>query len=74
MAQRIAIYNRVMAETGDEALAMYQSANVINFLRHGSGQVAQALVKTVPFLGAYAQSIDVLYSALVGGGLKGLDS
>jgi viroplasmin and RNaseH domain-containing protein len=72
MAQRIAIYNRVMAETGDEALAMYQAANVINFLRHGSGQVAQALVKTVPFLGAYAQSIDVLYSALVGGGLKGL--
>ncbi len=73
MAQRIAIYNRVMAETGDEALAMYQSANVINFLRHGSGQVAQALVKTVPFLNAYAQSIDVLYNALVGGGLRGLD-
>jgi hypothetical protein len=73
MAQRIAIYNRVMAETGDEALAMYQSANVINFLRHGSGQVAQALVQTVPFLNAYAQSIDVLYNALVGGGLRGLD-
>jgi viroplasmin and RNaseH domain-containing protein len=73
MAQRIAIYNRVMAETGDEALAMYQAANVINFLRHGSGQVAQALVQTVPFLNAYAQSIDVLYNALVGGGLRGLD-
>jgi hypothetical protein len=73
MAQRIAIYNRVMAETGDEALAMYQAANVINFLRHGSGQVAQALVKTVPFLNAYAQSIDVLYNALIGGGLRGLD-
>ena len=73
MAQRIATYNRVMAETGDEALAMYQAANVINFLRHGSGQLSQALVKTVPFLNAYAQSIDVLYNALVGGGLRGLD-
>jgi hypothetical protein len=65
MAQRIAIYKRVMAETGDETLALYQAANVINFLRHGSGQVAQALVKTVPFLNAYAQSIDVLYDACV---------
>jgi DNA-binding protein H-NS len=73
MAQRIAIYKRVMAETGDESLALYQAANVINFLRHGSGQVAQALVKTVPFLNAYAQSIDVLFNALVGGGLRGKD-
>jgi GNAT superfamily N-acetyltransferase len=73
MAQRIAIYKRVMAETGDETLALYQAANVINFLRHGSGQVAQALVKTVPFLNAYAQSIDVLYDALRGGGLRGKD-
>jgi hypothetical protein len=73
MAQRIAIYNRVMKETGDEALAMYQASNVINFLRHGSGQLAQALVKTVPFLNAYAQSIDVLYNALIGGGLRGKD-
>jgi GNAT superfamily N-acetyltransferase len=73
MAQRIAIYKRVMAETGDETLALYQAANVINFLRHGSGQVAQALVKTVPFLNAYAQSIVVLYDALRGGGLRGMD-
>lgn len=73
MAQRIAIYKRVMAETGDESLALYQAANVINFLRHGSGPVAQALVRTVPFLNAYAQSIDVLYDALRGGGLRGKD-
>jgi hypothetical protein len=31
------------------------------------------LVKTVPFLNAYAQSIDVLFNALVGGGLRGKD-
>jgi len=72
MAQRIATYNRVMAETGDQAQALYQAANVINFMRHGSGQVAQALFKTVPFLNAYANSTDVLFQSLAGGGLKGV--
>ena len=71
MAQRVAVYNRVMAETGDQAQALYAAANVINFLRHGSSQAAQIAVKTIPFLGATANSIDVLYTALAGGGLKG---
>jgi hypothetical protein len=71
MAQRVAVYKRVMAETGNETQALYQSANVINFLHHGSGQVAQFVVKTVPFAGAYANSIDVLAQGLAGGGLKG---
>jgi hypothetical protein len=73
MAQRVATYKRVLAETGDEAQALYAAANVINFLRHGSSQLAQTVVKTVPFMGAYANSIDVLYTALAGGGLKGKD-
>lgn len=71
MAQRVAVYKRVLAETGNETQALYQAANVINFLHHGSGQVAQAVVKTVPFAGAYANSMDVLIQALAGGGLKG---
>lgn len=70
-AQRMAIYDRIMSETGDEALALYQAANVLNFLRHGSGQIAQILVKTVPFANAYANSTDVLFQAMAGGGLKG---
>ena len=71
MAQRVAVYKRVLAETGNETQALYQAANVINFLHHGSGQVSQAIVKTVPFAGAYANSMDVLIQALAGGGLKG---
>ena len=71
MAQRVAVYKRVLAETGNETQALYQAANVINFLHHGSGQMAQAVVKTVPFAGAYANSMDVLIQALAGGGLKG---
>ena len=71
MAQRVATYKRVLAETGDEAQALYQAANVINFLHHGSGQVAQFVVKTVPFAGAYANATDVLFQAMAGGGLRG---
>jgi hypothetical protein len=72
MAQRVATYKRVLAETGNETQALYQAANVINFLHHGSGQAAQFIVKTVPFVGAYANSIDVLVQALTTGGLKGM--
>jgi hypothetical protein len=72
MAQRRAIYIRVLKETGDANLALYQAANVINFLRRGSGRTAQALTKTVPFMAAYANQIDVLAQALIGGGLKGV--
>jgi len=71
MAQRVATYKRVMAETNDETQALYQAANVINFLHHGSGQVAQFVVKTVPFAGAYANATDVLFQAMAGGGLRG---
>ena len=72
MAQRVATYKRVLAETGNETQALYQAANVINFLHHGSAGYAQAIVKTVPFMGAYANATDVLVRALVGGGLKGV--
>ena len=72
MAQRRAVYIRVLKETGDANLALYQAANVINFLRRGSGRAAQALTKTVPFMAAYANQIDVLAQALIGGGLKGV--
>jgi len=71
VAPRIATYKRVLAETGDEALALYRAANVINFHHRGSGQVAQILVKTVPFISAYANATDVMAQTLAGGGLKG---
>lgn len=72
MAQRVATYKRVLAETGDESQALMQAANVINFLHRGSSGAAQALFKTVPFMSAYANSTDVLANALIGGNLKGM--
>ena len=72
-AQRRAIYKQVLKETGDEMQALIQANNVIDFLKRGSGKGAQFVTRTVSFMNAYAQSIDVLATAIAGGGLKGMD-
>jgi hypothetical protein len=72
-AQRVAIYNRVLAETGDEMQALLQANNVIDFLKRGSGRTAQFLTRTVAFMNAYAQQIDVLAMTLMGSGYTGKD-
>jgi hypothetical protein len=71
-AQRVAVYKRVLAETGDQMQAIVQANNVIDFQKKGSGKAAQVLTRTVSFMNAYAQQIDVLAQALSGKGLKGL--
>jgi len=70
-AQRRAIYKQVLKETGDEMQALIQANNVIDFLKHGSAKHAQFLTRTVSFMNAYAQSVDVLAQSMAGGGLKG---
>jgi len=72
-AQRVAIYNRVLKETGDEMMALTQANNVIDFLKRGSGRTAQFLTRTVAFMNAYAQQIDVLAMTLMGSGYTGKD-
>ena len=71
-AQRVAVYKRVLAETDDQMQAIVQANNVIDFQKKGSGKAAQVLTRTVSFMNAYAQQIDVLVQALSGKGLKGL--
>ena len=71
-SQRVSIYKRVLAETGDQMQAIIQANNVIDFQKKGSGATAQLLTRTVSFMNAYAQQIDVLAQALSGKGLKGL--
>jgi len=70
-AQRRAVYKQVLKETGDEMQALIQANNVIDFLKHGSAKHAQFLTRTVSFMNAYAQSVDVLAQSMAGGGLKG---
>lgn len=71
-AQRRAVYMQTLKETGDELLAIFQANNVIDFQKRGSGGLAQAVTRSVAFMNAYAQSIDVLAKGLAGGGIKGL--
>jgi hypothetical protein len=80
MAQRVAIYNRVLKETisdkfpkGDQMQALVAANNVIDFKKRGSGRLAQFLTKTVSFMNAYAQQIDVLAMTLMGSGYTGKD-
>ena len=83
MAQRVAIYNRVLLETktgkdgafpnGDQMQALISANNIIDFKKRGSGRLAQFLTRTVSFMNAYAQQIDVLAMTLAGSGYTGKD-
>ena len=72
LAQRVAVYKRVLAEKGDPALALLQASDIIDFQKHGKGRLAQAMRTTVTFMQAYATQIDALAQASVGGNLKGV--
>jgi hypothetical protein len=70
-AARMAAYKRTMAETGNEALALYRAANVINFNRIGSSWIIRRFIRYVNFANAYLQSVDTLLTALSGRGMRG---
>jgi hypothetical protein len=61
MATRAEIYKRVLAETGNEAEALFQASEVMNFSRKGNFAVMQILTAVVPFMNARIQGMDVLY-------------
>ena len=65
-ATRMAIYERVMQETGDEVEALYRAQEVMNFNRKGSSAVVRILTAAVPFLNARIQGLDVFYRASTG--------
>jgi hypothetical protein len=61
MATRAEIYKRVLAETNNEAEALFQASEVMNFSRKGNFAVMQAITALVPFMNARIQGMDVLY-------------
>jgi hypothetical protein len=69
--QRVSVYNNTLRQTGDEMLALLQANNVIDFLKRGSARHAQVMTKTVSFMNAYAQQIDILAMSLAGKRLTG---
>jgi len=68
MATRAEIYKRVLAETGNEAEAVFQASEVMNFSRRGNFPVMQVLTAIVPFMNARIQGLDVLYRSGFGQG------
>jgi len=63
VATRSEVYKRTLAETGNEAEALYQAMEVINFSRKGNSALVRILTAVVPFLNARIQGLDVLYRA-----------
>jgi hypothetical protein len=65
-ATRMEVYKSVLAETGNEAEALYRAMEVMNFNRKGRSAVVRVLTAAVPFLNARIQGLDVLYRAMSG--------
>jgi Large polyvalent protein associated domain 38 len=72
-AQRKAVYEQTLKETGDKDLAEDRARNIINWKRHGANHNVRILSQIVPFMNAYIQSMDVLLSAMMGTGISGKD-
>jgi hypothetical protein len=62
-ATRIAVYKDTLARTGNEAEAIRQAMEVMNFNRKGSSPVIRIITAAIPFLNARIQGLDVLYRA-----------
>jgi hypothetical protein len=65
-ATRTLIYDRVLAETGNEMEALSRALEVMNFNRRGSSSLIRILTASVPFLNARIQGLDVFYRASSG--------
>ena len=58
-ATRMAVYKDVLARTGNEAEALFQAMEVINFSRRGASPVFRTVTAAIPFLNARIQGLDV---------------
>ena len=65
-ATRAVIYDRVLAETGNEAEALYRALEVMNFHRKGNSALIRVLTAAVPFFNARLQGLDLFYRASTG--------
>jgi hypothetical protein len=63
LATRAEVFKRVMEDTGNEAEAVFQAIEVMNFSRKGSNPIMQIAAAAIPFLNARIQGMDVLYRA-----------
>jgi len=62
-ATRMEVYKKTLAETGNEAEALFRALEVMNFNRKGNSPVIRVITAAIPFLNARIQGLDVLYRA-----------
>lgn len=65
-ATRNAVYEDVLARTGNEAEAAFQAMEIINFARRGSHPLARVFTAAIPFLNARFQGLDVFVRSAAG--------
>ena len=63
LATRAAVYDKVLAETNNEAEALLQALETMNFYRKGNSALIRILTAVTPFLNARMQGLDVFYRA-----------
>ena len=65
-ATRMAVYERVMQETGNEAEAISRALEVMNFNRKGNSVLIRIATAALPFFNARLQGLDLFYRASTG--------
>ncbi len=65
-ATRMAVYERVMKETGNEAEAISRAMEVMNFSRKGNSVLIRIATAAIPFFNARLQGLDLFYRASTG--------
>ena len=65
-ATRKAVYDDVLARTGNQAEAMHQAIEVLNFGRRGGNAAYRMIAAATPFLNARIQGLDVLWRSGLG--------
>ena len=65
-ATRVAVYKDTLKRTGNEAEAIYQALEVLNFTRRGNNKAFQTYQQMTMFLNPRLQGLDVFYRGLTG--------
>ena len=64
VATRLAVYDRILAMTGDKALALHYAIEIMNYGRRGASPVLSTYMATVPFMNGRLEGLDVTYRGL----------
>ena len=64
VATRLAVYDRILALTGDKALAVHYAIEIMNYGRRGASPVLSTFMSTVPFMNGRLEGLDVTYRGL----------